>query len=353
MHPRYWRLTCLDDNKSFMNLLAGTVLLLFAWSAFTTLLIQHSHEAIISSGRLVVETTAVFMLFALRHYIDIPKYFSYAVVGLACINSVVVIIQLMEGVGCLTPRLSWIITGFWQLPVDEWTRKLGLFNGVQTSSLLSFIAMAMMAGRRDHVSLSIMALCLFPLFFGSRTLLIFMIPYLLYYWRVLLRSALLLGFLMAMGGSCGFDKMVSHHFEYRFKPTAAVILNVNPNLDYSTIELQTHYHEPTSPTDWILGNGYPRFSPEGGKDPTISRWLLQTGVPGLLLALAVSGLVCWRILRKGNWGNAVFALALAASMVKAELITSTAIYSILLLYGLSPIAVTRKPTTAPCSTNPS
>ncbi len=331
----------LDRQAFFKSAMLILVSLLFVWCCVVTLIVDKSHEALVSSGRLLAETLLVltFSFFATERF---WAFFFKSLIALSTISSIVVIIQLLEGVGCFPSFTNRIITDFWHL-ANEGTRKPGLFNGFLTSSLLAFFALVLLSGRKDWWSVILMTLNLFPIGFGARTVVVFLPFFLLFNRRVIIGGGVALVILSAVGYSCGFLQMVELHIHERILPAARVVVNVNPNLDYSSLDLMTHYKEPDTGLAWLIGNGEPRFSAHGGKDPAVSRWLLQAGMPAAVLIVLISALLCYRIARKQGLANVLFVLVLALATFKSELMTSTLIFSVLMLYAVSDYSLSRRP----------
>lgn len=334
-------LNTLDRPVVFRRAMLVLVFLLFAWCCGVTAIVDKSQEALVSSGRLLVETLLVLTLsfFAKERFWG---FFLKSLIAVSTISSLVVIFQLLEGIGCFPRFFTHIITDFWHL-ANEGSRKPGLFNGFLTSSLLAFLSLVLLSGRKDRWSVILMTLNLFPIGFGSRTVLVFLPVFLALNRRVLVGGAVALAILTFVGSSCGFFQMLEQHVEERIVPTARVVINANPNLDYSSLDLMTHYKEPDNGLEWLIGNGEPRYSEHGGKDPAVSRWLLQAGLPAAALIVLISALLCYRIARKPGWVNLLFVLVLALATFKSELITSTLIFSVLMLYALSDYALPRRP----------
>lgn len=306
------------------------VLLLFIWSVFTVLCHRQSYEAVISSSRLVIETFLVFTL--LKFKLIKREMFINAILVLSIINSVVVFIQLMEGIGCFSTNFSWIITDFWHLHEDL-SRKPGIFNGFLTSSFFSFMAIAMIGERKKSIlNTVILLVALIPIIFGARTFLVF-VPIVL-----LLNARLLICFLVISTVVLTFfystnKGFFDSHIDDRLSPVVSVVVNLDPTLDPSSKDLfKNHYRFPKNVSELLMGNGFPRYFEVGGKDASIMRWVLQAGLPAAVIVFLISFLICLRIALIGTSENIVFALALCLTMIKGELITSAICYAVLFSY---------------------
>lgn len=329
-------ITFMDDNRRFYPCFIAILLLLTLWAGYTTWLHGQSREAIVSAGRMLVEALAAGGMLLTLQYFKLEKWLVRGVIALSSINSLIGIIQLFEGIHCSPTNFSWMINEFWRLPVDEYSRKPGLFNGVLTSTLLAFVALSLLAGRKDRLGIVLLSLNVIPILFGARIFLVFLPLFLLIYWRAAIGAGLIIGMMALIGAHCGMLELMDSHIRHRYIPTINVIVDADLQKDYSTKDLATHYQEPADTREWLLGNGHPRFSSFGGRDPAISRWLLQAGMPSLLLIIFLYSMLCWRILRKGSWAQFLLGTALFLSIVKCDLVISTGIFTLLILYALTP-----------------
>jgi len=329
-----WFDSLLANRVFMMRLHALLAASLLVWTLLTYTISPISAEPIVSSTRLLIETLFVILCI---HRLPVVWFerLKVLIITIASINSIIVILQLLETTQCISTNLNWLITDFWQLPVNEWTRKTGFFNGVLTSSLFSFFALALLARERNLKATLLMGLIAIPILFGARIFLLFLIPLLLIYWRSLLTVAALLLTLAALTPGCNFKAMLYNHYIHRIIPALSVVSKTDLSQDYSSKALASYYVFPETAKEWLFGNGYSRYAPQGGNDPAVMRWLRQSGLPALALVMAISGLICLQLLRTRNWGHALFAFALGLSVLKAELITATLLYSLLLLYSLS------------------
>lgn len=332
------KLSFLDDKILSKRILWVCVCILFAW-CLCLARIHKSHEALISSSRLIVETIIVFSLFRLNAEKTSQIVLSVVTI-IATLNSLVVVVQMCESAGCLPTSFNSLITSVWRLPVNEWTRKSGFFNGFQTSSFFSFMALVILVRRRDGVSSIFAALNIFPIFFGARTFLLFL-PFVMVLSRkliffVFMLFSLIFSFAHVEGcNKQGLLPLMKTHLNERVIPAFFVAIKADVRSDYSAKDTMSHYKNSLNGMQWLWGNGMPRYSKEGGGDPAFSRWLSQAGIPGALLVILISLCLIVRIAKKNNTENIFFALVLVLSTIKGELVTAALVYSTLLVYALS------------------
>jgi len=331
------------NDKQFKQILFGLVIAFFVWNCFTTFVNHMSAEALRSAGRLVAETVLVLLVLRYKNSQVLERIF-YALAIFASINSVIVILQLLESAGCLNTPFRLITTNFWGV-IDEVARKPGMLNGFQNSSLLSFLAIAFLIKRKDAWSVLMMSLNVFPILFGARTFLVFLPFLLLLNFRLSMGAIAAFSLFVLSGSSCDLNWIIKVHFAEKVIPGINALVTADFNKDYSANLTVHQYREPKDIKSWLLGNGVPRYmgiseklpaysGVVGGGDPTISRWLLQSGGPAVILVTLIIGLILSRIWMLPGLANKLFTISLILTTLKGEVVTATLIFSILVMYAL-------------------
>ncbi len=309
------------------------LLLAFAgWNLIAFYFIRESVEPVVSAVRLLIEGVFVYGLF--RWIPKAPPWIMKAVLILSSLSSLVVFIQILEEAKILPTNFRWIMTDFWHL-YPEASRKTGLLNNYQVSSFLGFLAVVLLINRKKTTSVALAVVNGFSVLFGARTLFLIWPFLLMVNKRVLIAMILTLSALYMLG-TPELKKLLIYHVELRLAPAVLVVSTGDFKKDYSAKDTLFQYKAPQDIQTFWLGNGQPRYSEGGGFDPVASRWLLQSGLPSMILVLAISFLVIAKIAVKKGLQNKVFAVALLLLIVKGETITSTLGFPLLLLYGFSP-----------------
>ncbi|WP_155419420.1 hypothetical protein [Chromobacterium subtsugae] len=351
-----WIVPLFSDDKLFRR---NCILLVFALFIWCLLLspFQSSKEAIISASRLLVETSLVFALIKFQPK-NTPRWCFKFIIWLGTINGIIIVFQIMEGLNYLDIGFSKIITDVWKLPVNEYSRKPGLFSGFQSSSYISFMAIVLLIQYEKSKTGIFGAINFFTIFFGARTFLVFLPAFALINRRILAYfifiNIALLGTTNILD-SHAYVKMMVSHLKTRVFPAMDAVYTLRPGISESASDTFTQYQ--ITPQDinkkseaventiaagnkfsykqLLLGNGMPRYSKEGGLDTMLSRWLKQSGAPAAILVSLLTLLICLKIGSKKGLVNKVLMLALLLSSVKGELVTATLIFSSLLIYSLT------------------
>ncbi len=323
-----------DGDLLFKRSLLLSSALLLVWSSFVSLYHQQSYEAMGSAFRIFAEIALVIGIFGKKKFDAFIIY--KLIVAISVANGLIVVFQILEDLQISPTRFNRIIDEFWGLPVNEVTRKPGIFNGVLTSSLISFLGLAILMQKRGLLAALGILICALPIFFGARSFLIFGVLLVLSNWRLVL--ALLISILMVSALTLPeeMSQAFSTHFEERIVPTALVVLTLDPAADYSSKDLvQNQYRMPYDAVELLIGNGHPRYSELGGQDPATGRWLLQVGFPGLVMLMAMILIMCLRIALIGGVANVIFGASLVFGAFKGELITASFILSIVAFYAMT------------------
>jgi hypothetical protein len=323
----------LSQNPVYLARPMAILLLAFAgWNIVTFYFIQGSLEPVVSAMRLLIEGLIAYAL--IRWFPKAPERIMQAVLVLSSVSSLIVFIQILEEAQILPTPFRWIMTDFWHL-YSEATRKTGLLNNFQVSSFLGFLSVVLLINRKKATSVALTVINSFSVLFGARTLCLLW-PFLLMVNRRALIAMILVLSTMFMAGTPRLQRLLTYHFDVRLMPAVQVVATGDFKQDYSSKDTLSQYKAPHDIKTFWLGNGIPRYSEGGGFDPVASRWLLQAGLPAMILALALSFLVIVKIGLKPGMKNKVFAAALLLLMVKEEMITSTLGFPLLLLYGFAP-----------------
>jgi hypothetical protein len=323
-----------DSDLLFKRSLLLFSALLFVWSSFVSLYHQQSYEAMGSAFRIFLEISLVFAVFGKKNFNTFIIY--RLIIAISVINGVIVVFQILEDLQISPTSFNRIIDEFWGLPVNEVTRKPGIFNGVLTSSLVSFLGLAILMQKRGLLVALGILVCALPIFFGARSFLIFGVLLVLSNWRLALALLASIVMVSALTLPEEMSQAFSTHVEERILPTALVVLTLDPAADYSSKDLvQNQYRMPFNAVELMIGNGHPRYSELGGQDPATGRWLLQVGFPGLVMLMAIILTICLRIALIGGVANVIFGASLVFGAFKGELITASFILSIVAFYAMT------------------
>ena len=228
-----------------------------------------SYEAVISSARILL--TFMFFWAAYKFNltpstVNVMKFLFY----LGLINSLLVILQLSESTLKLIDLPDALKYGFlydYPLYAIEPFRQGGLANSLQISSALGLLSV-IYASRFYSVSAVIFVaiICAPSIIFGSRTVIIIAILASLTANRKMIISFLVVISILFYFYFTWEDLFNFINFRYSFFYTGS---------DYSAIDTISHY---SIPENLITGNNCERYSNCGGRDPLVSRWLMQVGV---------------------------------------------------------------------------
>jgi hypothetical protein len=320
-------LTDWKDANFFTKALIALLPLFFAWNLLTSIINQESIEAVVSSGRLLFEGCVLFLL--LRYGKNISGKLMWGVVGFASLNSLLVLWQILESANVIPTNLSHIVSNFWDLPQGESSRRTGLMNGYQSAGFLSMIAILCLLRRGSKLSRALIALNCIAVFFGSRTILLFLPFILMVNWRAALLAVAAISTMFLINAG-ELRLLLVYHITERLMP----VVTMNTIADPTVKDMMSQYRPPGTKADLWLGNGHPRYSDHGGVDATASRWLLQSGLPALVMILTIAGLVILKIFLLRGLENKILAVCLTVLTVKTEIVTSSVGFPILIIYAL-------------------
>ena len=316
-------------NDSFFGALFVVSLALWAVCLFSSVVNLRSIESVISSSRIISEVLLAFWIVQKEKVESLKKI----VFLLSSLNSIVVLLQLLESFFSFNTGFN-TLSRFWGLSVDptDDVRKPGLLNGFQSSSFLSFLTITWLIRKKEPKLVLVMLLNTVPIVFGSRTFLPFLLLLILLNIRLVV-GVVSLSAAVFLLSSPELSNSLQQYFFERILPALKVFLTMDPTMDGSSQDTLTHYRTPNSLHEWGLGNGMPRYSDLGGKDPFFSRWLLQAGVLAASLASLITGFILIKIWKAGKLENKIFAVALLVATFKGELVTATLILTTLLVYS--------------------
>lgn len=317
-----------SGNLSLSNTLllyASTALLL--WVIISTLINGYSSEAIVSSGRIFLEVIFYIIVGTIS---KVRKILVKIVLLVGCGNSVTVLIQVAEEFKFFYIGATEIPNYLYSIEL-EFMRKPGFLNGFQVSSLFSLLAIGILLKKLEtsNYKKSLLLLILInsaSMLFGARTLLM-VVPF------IFIRNKTVLLFLiLAIMLVVVFPpEPLILYYEERILPLFHVLMSFDVGQDYSSRDMLSHYKLPSGLIETTFGNGAPRYHPVfGGKDPTISRWLMQAGIIAAALISVITALVLSRLIFKYGWYNKVLAAGLLLTTLKGELVTSVGVVFLLL-----------------------
>ena len=294
-----------------------------------------STEGIYSSFRLLIESLFIFTIF--KYQLVKFKSLVIFIIAVSSLNSLFVIVQVLESLGTLNTNFNSIID-FWGVR-NEFMRKSGFLNSILTSSYIIFFGFILNLMYRPNIFKYFVIIQILALFFSARTFLmpaIFIIPilFLLHLSPKLLTKVVIVIILSSQFFYLIDVNLVDNlilHFNERVAPAFQVIFEMDLDQDYSSKDLVSHYRVPTF-SEFLIGNGFPRYSDLGGRDPTYSRWLLQSGFISFSLIFFINTLLLVCSFYRLNIYNISLGLVFFLSAFKGELTTGTALFSLSFLY---------------------
>ncbi len=314
--------------NGFSKLWFNSVLLAFIFLIFTlisTLFNSESEEALMSALRIVFSIIVWPVFFRRFKLIMLIK----VVFTLGFVNSLLACLQFYDSV--VNPFLpEYLLYGnLWGFESIEPFRNGGFMNGLQASSILALLSIAIGLRFKFKFSLIWFAVNYFTIFTGSRTLLILSSVLVFYYiYLNWIKSLLIIYILLTtLPNIEGFNSYFNDRIITAFK----VFLSLDPSQDYSSEDTITHYRTPSSLKEWLVGNGKPRYSSMGGKDPFFSRWLLQVGLFASLSLLAMLGLIFYYLFRIYPLASVILLLIWAITSIKGELFTAFGVFDLFVI----------------------
>jgi len=306
-------------------------------SVFNYFFYYESTEAVSSSIRLFAE--AVIIVLVIKYKLVNFKCLVNFIVLVSVLNSLVVILQVIESLGYISTNLNSLVD-FWGVE-NELMRKPGFLNSILTSSYIIFFGLVLNLMYQPKIFKYFIIIQLCALFFSARTFLMpifFMIPIFFIFkfsFRLKLKVSIFLFFsyfLVSFVNAELIQNLV-WHFNERVLPAFNVIFGLDLKADYSSRDLISHYRLPTF-SEFIIGNGFPRYSELGGADPTYTRWLLQAGFLAFSLVFLLNLMLLFFLSYKKSIYNILLGCVLFITPLKGELTTATLLFSITFLYAL-------------------
>lgn len=317
----------------FLTLVLFLVGFAFAWTSLAYFFSAMTSQAAdldgwFSSMRLLATTIAVVLV---APHISLRKLIAWSY-WFAVSNSVLASVQIYVLLFDQEWLPSWLQYGYFfgldqSNYADPW-RQGGFVPSLQVSSLLGLIGMVLSCGRNKWVQFLVFPFLWSAVFFGARTMFLFL-PFVLAF--MLIRGRVLplawLFIVYWLGSSIlGFDEFI----ELRYGALLNVVLNLDIGADYSSADTATHYKPIESDAALFFGNTCHRYSQCGGGDPFFSRWYMYSGIPAMIsLTLVLVVMMVYSFKQSMMLG--LFALAMLISSFKAEIATSSFIYPVYLI----------------------
>lgn len=259
------------------------------------------------------------------------------IIFFGAINAVIVIIQIFESLGLILSNLSFFINDFWDI-YNEKSRKPGFMNSILNASMLDFFSLILATHYKPKLWQLYVPLFVLSAFFGSRFFLVFStivaLVVLCENFKKMIYVYLVLVLIILGLWNSNID-LFQYHIEERIKPIFNIVFTMDLSAEYSVRELVTHYRAPLDVKEFLIGNGLPRYSELGGRDPAVTRWLLQAGFPSFILIIGISFVVCLKIYNFGGKYHKILAIGLFLSLFKGELLTAFGFYSVFVAYAFS------------------
>ena len=209
-------------------------------------------------------------------------------------------------------------------------RNGGLVSGLQVSSILGLISMFIGVKYKIKYSVIWLSINLFSILTGSRTVLLLSTFLLLFFIKKNpFKSIIIISILFQIVVSTtSFDT----YLRERILPAFQVALTLDASKDYSAEDTMSQYKLPSSATELLIGNSYPRYSNFGGKDPFISRWLMQSGLIVTTSLLVLLTVMFYPIIKADLRLGLLFLFIVVITSVKGELITAFGVFDILVIF---------------------
>lgn len=209
-------------------------------------------------------------------------------------------------------------------------RNGGIVSGLQVSSLLALISMFIGVKYKIKYSVIWLSINLFSILTGSRTVLLLSTFLLLFFIKKNpFKSIIIVSiFFQIVVSTTSFDT----YLRERILPAFQVALTLDASKDYSAEDTMSQYKLPSSATELLIGNGYPRYSNFGGKDPFISRWLMQSGLIVTTSLLVLLTVMFYPIIKADLRLGFLFLFIVAITSVKGELITAFGIFDLVVIF---------------------
>lgn len=316
----------IDESLHLFKALVILLTMNCTWVAMTTVIHGAvSLEGIFSSHRLLL---SVLLAYAIHRHVSLHGI-GYGLFWVSVTNSALVTVQLFDSLHDQAYLPPWLQYGwFYGVENLEFWRKGGLVPSLQTSSLfavygiffgtwrcsrnvmfvsLPFLAVAVLVGARTFAPIALVGIAYS----------LFRMPVVSAAWL-----AFLAWYLPSLDGFWGF-------FELRFGGLLDVFFSFDFASDYSAVDTVQSYRE-FSIVEFFVGNGEERYSDAGGQDPFYTRWFYQSGLPSVLLLLAMQAVIGGKCGRYSTIAYLVLAMALYHN-IKGELFTSTGTFDILVL----------------------
>jgi hypothetical protein len=299
-----------------------------------------SNEAIVSSFRIMIESYII--LFLIEIYREkIWRVIFIAIIIIDSLNLFISIIQLLQNLNVIYIDNMILRSLIPRNISNEQTRVNGFLDGFQLSSFFMFFTIVLLLKDKRLISSIMIFLNMILLLFSARVFILFL-PFLIFSNRRLLLYFFTILIIFSL--YCFIDikilqsNIASHlfiHFNNLIFPAFDAFLHANPQLDYSAADTLTHYQVVLNASDVFIGNGEARFSNFGGKDPMISRWLVQSGLPAALIMITIVSIILFRLFKEKQISIKIFASALLLATFKGELIDTILVYPVLLSYSFS------------------
>jgi len=304
-------------------------------------------EAVISSSRMLLSALLVYFL---RPRLNRERVLTI-IMFVVTLNGGVVGLQVLEQAlnnNFLPDILRYGgIWGFSESHDYEIFKKGGLFPSTQTSSFLSLVLIGYIVAQKR--SFWLLSPNIIAVLFGGRT-------------TMILAAILLVVVLIKMTYSALTNVKLNQNISVKSLTVWAVYIAIMISLIYVWFNSEFGEHHlfriqqafnvvryidfsggdsgggafqffklPPDGLEVLIGNGLPRFHELGGNDPFYPRWLLQSGIFSLISLLLVF-LICFMVERRNTNSLGIITILLLIQGFKGELLTSTFVFDIYLLY---------------------
>lgn len=312
-------------NKSWLTNLS-LAYVLFSLSLIVHILNMSGNEGLVSSTRIFLSILVWPILLKSLKIITLIRFIFF----FSLFNSSIVCLQFYDSIfiEILPDFLKYGY--FYGFESIEPFRNGGIVNGLQVSSILALISIFIGVKCKIKYSVIWFSINLFSLLTGSRTVLLLSTLLLLFYIKKNpFKSILIISFFyQIVVSTTSFDT----YLKERILPAFQVALTFDVSKDYSAEDTVSQYKLPSSAKELLIGNGYPRYSNLGGKDPFISRWLMQSGLVVTIILLLLLIVMFYPIIKADLKLGLFLLFIVIVTSIKGELVTAIGVFDILVMF---------------------
>jgi hypothetical protein len=313
------------------QLLLGSILILFIYTALITILHGNSIAAFVTVSRLLIEQVlGITILYFLK-----PTMRSLTIffISFGVVNSIAIFLTIADKVylsGSL--GVSESMENLWGVHHDP-TRSAGLFPSYQSSGLLILLSLYVLNRSsllNDNLVFLLGLVFVLALFFGSRFFLFFAL--LLFLKRNISIRNMVYFMFISIFTIVFFQKneIISYHVEQRIVPLIK-LTQLEKTSDQSMFYMiESEWNMPIDDSILLIGNGHKKYDKQGGGDTLFFKWLYYGGI---LSVFGIYLVIFFKMIKSVGISRRVDVvlvwLAIFASTLKSEAFTSVGFFLLL------------------------